>query len=154
YRLLFVGALLLTVLWLAPEGVMGLLARLFPKRAPKSELSGTSADLGSFLTRLDTRDELIVQGLGIAFGGVKAATDVSFVAEPGRITSLIGPNGAGKSTVLNLVGGFYKPDAGSVRRAGVELAGEVAWRVARSGIARTYQTTQLFGAMTVLDNIL
>ncbi len=99
-------------------------------------------------------DDLIVSGIGIAFGGVKAATDVSFVAQPGRITSLIGPNGAGKSTVLNMIGGFYRPDAGSVMLRGVELAGAPAWRVARNGIARTYQTTQLFGAMSVLDNIL
>jgi branched-chain amino acid transport system ATP-binding protein len=154
YRLLFVGALLLTVLWLAPEGVIGLVARLLPSRNPKPEADGAGADLAGFLTGATKSDPLIVQGIGIAFGGVKAATDVSFVAEPGRITSLIGPNGAGKSTVLNLVGGFYKPDTGSVTHGGVELAGEPAWRVARSGIARTYQTTQLFGAMTVLDNIL
>jgi branched-chain amino acid transport system ATP-binding protein len=154
YRLLFVGALLLTVLWLAPEGVIGLVARLLPNRTPKPEVDGAGADLAGFLTGATKSDPLIVEGIGIAFGGVKAATDVSFVAEPRRITSLIGPNGAGKSTVLNLVGGFYQPDTGSVTHSGVELAGEPAWRVARSGIARTYQTTQLFGAMTVLDNIL
>ena len=85
------------------------------------------------------------RGLGIAFGGIKAATDVSFSAEPGRITSVIGPNGAGKTTVLNMIGGFYRPDSGSVRLGDAELAGAPAWRIARAGIARTYQTTQLFG---------
>src|SRR5262249_20726782 len=125
-----------------------------PKRAPKLTADGAQADLRAFLAGEGARDELTVSGIGIAFGGVKAATDVSFTAAASRITSLIGPNGAGKSTVLNLVGGFYKPDTGSVKLDRVELAGEPAWRVARHGIARTYQTTQLFGAMTVLDNIL
>jgi ABC-type branched-subunit amino acid transport system ATPase component len=154
YRLLFVGILLLGVLWLAPEGVIGLVSRLIPARRWRPEPHGAEVALRSFLVARGTSAELRVEGIGIAFGGVKAATDVSFVAHPGRITSLIGPNGAGKSTVLNLVGGFYRPDSGSVTLCGDELAGAPAWRVARSGIARTYQTTQLFGAMTVLDNIL
>ena len=97
---------------------------------------------------------LEVSGIGIAFGGIKAATDVSFTAAPGRITSVIGPNGAGKTTVLNMIGGFYRPDAGSIRLGDAQLAGAPAWRIARAGIARTYQTTQLFGEMSVLDNVL
>jgi branched-chain amino acid transport system ATP-binding protein len=154
YRLLFVGVLLLSVLWIAPKGVIGLFARLLPKRNHDADAEPKPIDLPSFLKGAGASDELVVEGVGIAFGGVKAATDVSFAAPPGRITSLIGPNGAGKSTVLNMVGGFYRPDTGSVMLGGAELAGEPAWRVARSGIARTYQTTQLFGAMSVLDNIL
>ena len=55
---------------------------------------------------------LRVEGLTIAFGGIRAATDVALTAEPGRVTALIGPNGAGKTTVLNMIGGFYRPDAG------------------------------------------
>jgi ABC-type branched-subunit amino acid transport system ATPase component/ABC-type branched-subunit amino acid transport system permease subunit len=154
YRLLFVGALLLAVLWAAPSGVMGLLARFARKRERKLDAPPAEIDLRAFLGGSDAADELVVKGIGISFGGVKAATGVSFVAYPGRITSLIGPNGAGKSTVLNMIGGFYRPDSGRITRARVELAGLPAWRVARYGIARTYQTTQLFGAMTVLDNVL
>jgi ABC-type branched-subunit amino acid transport system ATPase component len=70
------------------------------------------------------------------------------------VTSLIGPNGAGKTTVLNMLGGFYRPDAGSIRLGARELAGAPAWKVARAGIARTYQTTQLFGSLSVIDNVL
>jgi branched-chain amino acid transport system ATP-binding protein len=154
YRLLFVGLLLLAVLWIAPEGVIGLFARLLPKRRSKSDAGHADIDVHALLSGSGASKDLVVKGIGIAFGGVKAATDISFVAHPGCITSLIGPNGAGKSTVLNMIGGFYRADTGSVTRAGVDLAGEPAWRVARNGIARTYQTTQLFGAMTVLDNIL
>ena len=97
---------------------------------------------------------LEVSGVSIAFGGIKAATDVGFTAEPGRITSLIGPNGAGKTTVLNIIGGFYVPDKGSIRLGSQELAGLPAWKVARAGVARTYQTTKLFETMSVLDNVL
>ena len=79
---------------------------------------------------------------------------MSFTAPLGRITSVIGPNGAGKTTVLNMIGGFYRPDAGNIRLGEAELAGAPAWRIARAGIARTYQTTQLFGAMSVLDNVI
>ena len=85
---------------------------------------------------------------------MRAATGVALTAEPGRITALIGPNGAGKTTVLNMIGGFYQPDAGSIRLGDTELAGAAPPRVARAGIARTYQTTQLFGSLSVIDNVL
>jgi ABC-type branched-subunit amino acid transport system ATPase component len=96
---------------------------------------------------------LEARGLGIAFGGVRAASDVSLVAPPGKVTSLIGPNGAGKTTVLNMLSGFYRPDAGTVAIGAKEMQGRPAWRIARAGVARTYQTTQLFGSMTVAENL-
>jgi ABC-type branched-subunit amino acid transport system ATPase component len=70
------------------------------------------------------------------------------------VTSVIGPNGAGKTTVLNLIGGFYRPDRGSIRLGERELAGKEAWTAARAGIARTYQTTRLFSTMSVMENVL
>ncbi len=73
--------------------------------------------------------------------------------ESGKVTSIIGPNGAGKTTVLNMICGFYRPDRlGTARQT--ELAGEPAFRVARAGIARTFQTPQLFERMSVLENLL
>jgi len=100
---------------------------------------------------------LQVSNLSIAFGGVRAAHDVSFEAKAGAVTSLIGPNGAGKTTVLNLLGGFYRPDAGRIRIGPPELERELqglpAWRIARAGVARTYQTTQLFASMSVAENL-
>jgi len=153
YRLLFVGVLLLVVLWMAPEGVIGTFARRFRRSDPAGPDS-RGFDLAAFLAAGASRRDLVVDGIGIAFGGIKAASGVGFTAAPGRITSVIGPNGAGKTTALNMIGGFYRPDAGSIRLGEVELAGAPAWRVARSGIARTYQTTQLFGAMSVIDNVL
>ena len=153
YRLLMVGVLLLVVLWLAPEGIVGTLAR-YLRRTDGTPAQPNESALSEFLSSADARHALTVSGIGIAFGGVKAASGVSFTAEPGRITSVIGPNGAGKTTVLNIIGGFYRPDAGSIRLGDTELAGAPAWRIARTGIARTYQTAQLFGTMSVLDNVL
>ena len=148
YRLLFFGALLLVVLWLAPDGVVGVVQRLAGRRR-KPRLA-PAADVTLAEPR---RAVLEAERIGIAFGGVKAATDVSLRAESGKITSLIGPNGAGKTTVLNMLSGFYRPDTGAIRIGGEEVQGRAAWRVARTGIARTYQTTQLFGSMTVAENL-
>ncbi len=148
YRLLFFGALLLGVLWVAPGGVVGTVLRLVARRRPP-RLAGDKA------VALAPREKagLAVEGLGIAFGGLKAAQDVSLEARPGAITSLIGPNGAGKTTVLNMLGGFYRPDTGRIRLGAQELQGRRACHIARAGVARTYQTTQLFGSMTVAENL-
>jgi branched-chain amino acid transport system ATP-binding protein len=153
YRLLFFGTLLLIVLWLAPEGAIGTIARRLA-RAKKAGASGGAFDLSGLLAVEGARHALLVEDTGISFGGIRAASQVSFRAEGASITSLIGPNGAGKTTVLNIIGGFYRPDTGSIRLGGSELARMPAWRIARAGIARTYQTTQLFGSMSVIENVL
>ena len=152
YRLLFFGSLLLVVLWLAPDGVIGTLAKLRRRVDPRGASAG-GFDLKLFLTPVAPRP-LEVRDVGITFGGIRAATGVSFDARPGRVTSVIGPNGAGKTTVLNIVGGFYRADTGSVKLGDTELSGAPAWKVARAGIARTYQTTKLFGTLSVIDNVL
>ncbi|MDB5504453.1 MAG: inner-rane translocator transporter, partial [Tardiphaga sp.] len=153
YRLLFFGALLLVVLWLAPEGILGTVARLFRRLDPRIAIAG-NFDVAVFLTGQNDRAPLEVSDIGITFGGIKAASGVSFVARQGKVTSVIGPNGAGKTTVLNMIGGFYRPGTGSIRLGGEELAGAPAWKVARAGIGRTYQTTKLFETMSVRDNVL
>ena len=153
YRLLFFGASLLVILWVAPAGVLGLLARLWRRTEP-SVVAATAFDVAAFLSPKGAAGTLEVRDLGITFGGIKAASAVSFTALPGKVTSVIGPNGAGKTTVLNLIGGFYRPDSGSIRLGERELAGSPAWKVARAGIARTYQTTKLFATMSIIDNVL
>ncbi|KQT19895.1 ABC transporter [Methylobacterium sp. Leaf399] len=150
YRLLFFGLATLVVLWLVPSGLIGTLARLLPKPAP--EPPRPSPDVTRLLYRRGG-EPLAIEGIGIAFGGIRAAEGVSVTAAPGAVTSLIGPNGAGKTTVLNMVSGFYRPDAGAIRLAGADLAGAPAHAIARAGIARTYQTTRLFGSLSVLDNV-
>ena len=153
YRLLVFGALLLVVLWLAPGGVIGTLARRLPLTRRSAAAAGTFS-ISDFLDAHRDGVSLEVAGLAIAFGGVRAAADVALTAQPGRVTALIGPNGAGKTTVLNMIGGFYRPDAGSIRLGSKELAGASPAAAARAGIARTYQTTQLFGTLSVVDNVL
>ena len=154
YRLLIFAALLLVVLWLAPNGLLGALARRWVKPAhqvPPGTLN--HARLAAYLQSRGPSSGLQVTDIGIRFGGVQAAQHVSLHAPAASITSIIGPNGAGKTTVLNMISGFYTPDTGQIQLHSA-LAGLPAWQTARAGIARTYQTTQLFGEMSVLDNVL
>ena len=148
YRLLFFGALLLFVLWIAPDGVVGSVLRLASRKRKLRPAIGGASPIAP-----RQRTVLAVHGLGIAFGGVRAAQDIAFEARPGEVTSLIGPNGAGKTTVLNMLSGFYRPEAGSIRIGDLHIQGRPAWRIARAGVARTYQTTQLFGSMSVAENL-
>ncbi len=97
---------------------------------------------------------LSVRELTVQFGGLRAVDGFSMDVEPGRIHSLIGPNGAGKSSVINAVTGLYPARAGSIRLAGEELVGLAPHRIAARGLTRTFQNVELFGEMTVLDNVL
>ncbi|MBL8345007.1 MAG: ABC transporter ATP-binding protein [Rubrivivax sp.] len=96
---------------------------------------------------------LQIDRLRIAFGGIVAVKDLSLAVAPGAIHALIGPNGAGKTTVLNCISRFYDADAGSIRFGGQELTGLRDHCVADLGIARTFQNLELFGDLTVLDNV-
>ena len=154
YRLLFVGALLLAVLWLAPEGVAGAIGRLTAGPPPARAARAGGFDAAAFLAGGRSGEALRVEDLRIAFGGVQAVTGVGLTARAGEVTSIIGPNGAGKTTLLNLMGGFYRPDSGRILLGGRDLAGRPSHVVARAGIGRTYQTTQLFPRMSVSENLL
>jgi len=96
---------------------------------------------------------LEVAGLAKAFGGVQAVDDVGFTLAAGELLALIGPNGAGKTTCFNCLNGQLQPDAGSVRLAGRELVGLPPRTVWRYGVGRTFQITQTFASMTVMENV-
>jgi branched-chain amino acid transport system ATP-binding protein len=96
---------------------------------------------------------LNVDGLTLAFGGVKALNDVRFGVAPGSITSVIGPNGAGKTSVFNTISGFYRPAAGQIHFDGQEITRLPAPKRAALGLARSFQNIALFRGLTVLDNI-
>ena len=96
---------------------------------------------------------LEISRISHSFGGLQALHDVSLVLRPGEIMGLIGPNGSGKSTLLNIISGIYPPDAGSLLFEGQEIAGHSLHRIAKSGIARTFQTPRLYQRMTVRDNL-
>jgi branched-chain amino acid transport system ATP-binding protein len=92
-------------------------------------------------------------GVGRRFGGLQALRDVSFTLRPGEIVGLIGPNGAGKTTLVNVLTGVHRADAGNIRFQGAEIGRTAPHRIARLGIARTFQVVQPFPAMTVQENV-
>ena len=96
---------------------------------------------------------LQVDGVTLAFGGVKALSGVGFDVLPGSITAVIGPNGAGKTSLFNTISGFYRPTGGSIRFQGEDITRMPAPRRARLGLGRSFQNIALFRGMTVLDNI-
>jgi len=154
-RLLIFGALLLVVLWTAPNGVVGLLSQLWTlaarRFAPVSQTPEYAVPVPDIERRV--RRPLRAENISMHFGGVRAVTGLSFTVKPAAITSLIGPNGAGKSTVINMLSGFYTPTEGQIFMDEVQIQGKSAYAIARAGIARTYQTSQLFGSLSVLDNV-
>jgi branched-chain amino acid transport system ATP-binding protein len=97
---------------------------------------------------------LQVEDVTLRFGGIVALDGVSFEVEQGQISGLIGPNGAGKTTAFNVITRLYKPDAGSVTFDGRSLLRRSPHRIVSAGIARTFQNTQLFRTMSVLENVL
>lgn len=97
---------------------------------------------------------LCVTGVSRAFDGLKAVTNLSFEVAPKEITALIGPNGAGKTTVFNMISGFLKPDAGSIRIADQEITRNSPDAIARSGVGRTFQDCKVFPQLPVLDNVM
>lgn len=97
---------------------------------------------------------LTVTGASKRFGGVHAVDDVSFKVDPGQIKAMIGPNGAGKTTMFNILTGLARADAGSVSFEGEDVTGLAPHRIASLGIARTFQASQLFGRMTVRENVM
>jgi len=99
-------------------------------------------------------DYFRVENLSISFGGLKAVHEVSFGVEKNRIFSIIGPNGSGKTTIFNLISGIYRPDGGGVFLEGAGLTGLSPDRIARRGIARTFQNIELFSNASVMDNLL
>ncbi len=97
---------------------------------------------------------LSVEQVGAEFGGVVALDELSFTIDEGRICALIGPNGAGKTTLFNCVSRLYQPRSGRIVFDGTDLLGVPAHRIAKLGVARTFQNLALFPALTVLDNVM
>ena len=97
---------------------------------------------------------LDVRGITVRFGGLTAVNNLSFHVQRGTIHALIGPNGAGKSTTFNCISRYYQPTAGSIVLDGVDVSHARPNRMAGFGVARTFQNLELFGELSVYENVL
>jgi len=152
------GALLLIVMFVMPRGIMGSLGLLMRRLRPQKRAVDAGEGLPAEQTlRHEVRAqeaELVARDLTVRFGGLTALSKASLRVKPGEVHALIGPNGAGKSTFVNTVSGFYKPTEGEFELDGIQLTGMRSHEIARVGLARTFQNTELFGELTVLENVM
>jgi branched-chain amino acid transport system permease protein len=164
-----IGAVLVAAILFMPDGVLGrcgrfgtrrfvalsaaeLSAAAVAERAPVALVAPAALDLPR---REMTRAEVILRtrDLRKSFKGLQALAGVDVEVRRGEILGLLGPNGSGKSTFINVVSGHYTPTSGEVLFEGREIAGLPAHRIARAGIARTYQIPRPFRHLTVIDNV-
>jgi len=159
-----VGAVLVAAILFVPDGILGRIgrygaggaARARPARSPAAQPSRDGAGEArppASVVVAHGEPLLRARGLAKSFSGLQALAGVDVDVRRGEILGLIGPNGSGKSTFINVVSGHYVPSAGSVAFEGRTLTGLPAHRIARAGIARTYQIPRPFPHLSVLDNV-
>jgi len=163
FRLILYGSLLMCSIYWLPTGVIGALTR----RGDSDRDSGRGGDRDSDRDSAGDGDSdrdrdrdsggtvplLQVEKASLAFGGVAALSEVTLTVPARGIQAVIGPNGAGKTTLLNALSGFYVPDSGGIRLREVPVAGRPPYAIARLGVARTFQTAQVFGDLSVTENV-
>jgi branched-chain amino acid transport system ATP-binding protein len=103
---------------------------------------------------VNTEPILKINDISLSFGGVKALTEVNFDVKEGEILSIIGPNGAGKTCVINCINKFYQPQSGSIIFKGNDITRWPSYKIARAGIARTFQNIGLFPYLSVVNNLI
>ena len=152
------GALLAIVMFFLPRGIVGsasdFLERYLPA-VPDQEATGTSRPLNEILDPAKRDDSVCLEAehVSLHFGGLSALDNVHAQVATGSIHGLIGPNGAGKSTFLNAVSGIYQVSSGRILFEGEDVTAMRSYQLARRGLARTFQNTELFKEMTALENV-
>jgi branched-chain amino acid transport system permease protein len=151
-----VGLVLILVILFMPRGLLGSRTRKAERRpGPRAgEPAGGRERPQVSVARAASSVVLRVEDVAKAFEGVQALRRVTLDVREGEVLGLLGPNGSGKSTLINVVSGHYRPDAGRIVFRGREIGGWPAHRIARAGIARTYQIPRPWGELTVGDNVL
>jgi len=148
------AALLLVIVIALPGGIADLLDQRRRRKLPENRLIVPRPELvASLITRETNSPALIVSGLRLSFGGVRAVDGLDLELRPAEVHGLIGPNGSGKTTTLNVISGFYEPQEGGVRIGDAPLSGGSQTRAAL-GIARTFQTPRTIGEASVLENVM
>ena len=152
-----VGLVLILVILFMPQGLLGGRTRKRVQVAPGAravEPPRREEQPEPAVPRAPATVVLRVEDVAKAFEGVQALRRVTLDVREGEVLGLLGPNGSGKSTLINVVSGHYRPDAGRIVFRGREIGGWPAHRIARAGIARTYQIPRPWGELTVGDNVL
>jgi branched-chain amino acid transport system permease protein len=149
------AALLLVIVVALPGGIADLLDPRRRRRLPENRSIAPRPDLlPQLLGTLSDRAVLRLSGVRLSFGGVHAIDGLDFELRPGEVHGLIGPNGSGKTTTLNVICGFYAPQAGEVTLGGLRLDRRAPQTRAALGIARTFQTPRSVGDASVLENVM
>jgi branched-chain amino acid transport system ATP-binding protein len=160
--LLWFGLLFVGFIVFSPTGLVGVAERLLaPFRKRETEAAAmagreiSAAPLPAVLARRAQTDEpvLLARELAKSFGGIRAVRGVDIVVRDRTLHALIGPNGAGKTTAFNLISGMYMPDAGFITLAGKPVAGLKPEAITRAGGGRSFQITNLFGGLPVIENM-
>ena len=155
YKLTVFGLMILFVVYYLPDGIYGLLRQGLARLQRRGAKAVAPSSAWTAPPVLDANRPLLeVRGIVMQFGGLRALDTVDLTVMPGTVHGLIGPNGSGKSTMMNVLTGIYVPTAGEVRLEGASTAGWKSPEIAAAGIARTFQNVQLFGELSLLENIL
>jgi branched-chain amino acid transport system permease protein len=153
-----IGLIFVAAVIFLPQGATGLLENRSRRNAQAREIASTAATTLSDAAPAAPAPPpaaplLVCRDVRLSFRGIKALAGVSLDVREGEILGLVGPNGSGKSTLVNVISGFYRPQAGQILLGDLDLAKTPAHRIAQAGIARTYQIPRPFQRLSVLENV-
>ncbi len=163
YRAAIYGMMILFVVYYLPDGIVGFLRQVIgqvrPEWVRRHAVIDASADASAAWSAskpevAEGEALLDVSQVVMQFGGLRALNQVDLKVMPGTVHGLIGPNGSGKSTMMNVLTGIYIPTSGVIKFEGRSLEGLKSPEIAEAGIARTFQNVQLFGELTLIENVL